>query len=133
MPKSNTSRCPCGFKQDANGMCQYDVFYTNVPFGQGGLKRALSPSQKTLDPQRIELGKWLFFDPILSESKNQSCAHCHHPDNGFSDGKKTSPGQKRSAPSLWNTAFLPNYFWDGRAKTLEEQALQPIISKNEMS
>ncbi|MBI4569262.1 MAG: cytochrome-c peroxidase [Planctomycetes bacterium] len=97
--------------------------------------------------ERRELGRLLFFDPILSAENNLSCAHCHHPDLGFADGRARALGRggaglgpartggvplRRGAPSLWNAAFAPALFWDGRAATLEEQAAGPITAPDEM-
>lgn len=88
--------------------------------------------------ERIELGKMLFFDPRLSGDKNMSCATCHNPSLGWSDGLPTAKGVKskvlpRATPTIVNTAFNPLQMWDGREKTLESQALGPIKSKDEMN
>jgi parallel beta-helix repeat protein len=97
---------------------------------------------------RAALGRVLFFDPVLSGDNNISCATCHHPDLGFSDGRGLSMGKggrglgperaggavvRRGAPSIWNSAFNHRQFWDGRAADLEEQALGPIKSEIEMA
>ena len=89
-----------------------------------------------VDP-KAELGKKLFFDPILSKTGTVSCASCHKPDHGFSDDKPVSEGingQKgdRNTPTVFNTANLKFLFWDGRAQSLEEQALGPIKNPKEM-
>ena len=86
----------------------------------------------------IELGKLFFFDPRLSGSNQISCSSCHSPDVSWTDGKEKSVGHdhaktKRNAPSLQNIWFFKNYFWDGRAESLEQQALGPIISEGEMN
>jgi cytochrome c peroxidase len=98
--------------------------------------------------ERAELGRLLFFDPILSGDNDISCATCHHPDLGFSDGRGLSMGKggrglgperaggavvRRGAPTLWNSAFNHMQFWDGRAPDLEEQAKGPITSEIEMA
>jgi len=95
----------------------------------------------------VELGRLLFFDPILSGDDKTSCAHCHHPDHGFTDGRETGmgfgsegagPGRAggvvlgRNTPTLWNAAFNHRQFWDGRAADLEEQAEGPITHPDEM-
>ncbi len=85
----------------------------------------------------LELGKKLFFDPILSKNGTVSCASCHKPEHGFADDKPTSEGingQKgdRNTPTVFNTAHLKLLFWDGRAKSLEEQAIGPIQNPKEM-
>jgi len=105
------------------------------------------PSDAKQDP-RVELGRLLFFDPILSGANDVSCATCHHPDLGFSDGRRLSMGKggkglgaerlggdviKRGAPTIWNATFNHKQFWDGRAETLEEQAKGPITNEHEMA
>lgn len=86
---------------------------------------------------KVELGKRLFFDPILSLDGTVSCASCHKPDHAFADDKPTSEGIKgqkgdRNTPTVFNTKNLKFLFWDGRAKSLEEQALGPIENPIEM-
>lgn len=95
------------------------------------------PAGSLNSPERIELGRLLFFDPVLSGDNSVSCAHCHHPDRGFADGRDFSVGIRgqrtgRGAPTIWNAAFNKEQFWDGRATTLEEQAKGPIQSTVEM-
>lgn len=85
-----------------------------------------------------ELGKLLFFDPILSGNKTISCASCHKPAFAFADTSSVSLGVKkrkgsRNTPSAMNLSLQPVFFWDGRAKTLEEQALAPIENPLEMN
>jgi len=97
----------------------------------------LRPAGSLNTPERIELGRLLFFDPLLSGDNQISCAHCHHPDRGFADGRDFSIGIRgqrtgRSAPTVWNAAFNKEQFWDGRAATLEDQAKGPIQSPVEM-
>lgn len=96
------------------------------------------PSDNQLTPERISLGKKLFFDPRLSGSNWISCATCHNPALGWSDGLKLAIGHnmqvlKRATPSILNTAYQKIQFWDGRERTLERQALHPISSSEEMS
>ena len=103
----------------------------------GGLKSALPIPRNGFSPQQIDLGRLLFFDPILSKDGTISCASCHNPYQGFADGKPISIGvngavQTRSAPTLWNVAYLNSFFWDGRAQTLEEQIQGPLYSPIEM-
>ncbi len=88
--------------------------------------------------QEIELGKTLFFDTRLSFNQTQSCATCHNPTLGFSDGMAAGIGAKggrvgRNAPHLVNLAWGSIFFWDGRAATLEQQALGPIAAGGEMN
>jgi len=88
--------------------------------------------------EEAELGKSLFFEKRLSFNGTMSCATCHDPEQGMGDGKRFSAGAsgktlKRHTPHLYNLARNGSFFWDGRAKTLEEQALMPIESADEMN
>jgi cytochrome c peroxidase len=79
----------------------------------------------------------LFFDKRLSRDRSISCASCHDPAKGYSDGRARAVGISRAtlsrrSPSLLNTAYNSSQFWDGRAKSLEEQAVAPILSRHEM-
>ncbi len=90
------------------------------------------------DTATIELGKKLFFDRRLSGDGTMSCATCHIPEMAFSDGMDISlsyPTTKnwRNTPTLINITFHKSFFWDGRAKSLEEQALFPVMSSFEMN
>lgn len=95
------------------------------------------PPDNMMTPARVELGKSLFFDPRLSGSNWISCTTCHNPALGWSDGLPTAIGNgmkvlDRATPTVLNTAYQKFQFWDGRAKTLEEQALGPIQAEIEM-
>lgn len=95
------------------------------------------PDDEPHSAREVELGKKLYFDPRLSKNKNQSCATCHNPDLGLSDGVAMGIGSSgdivgRNAPHVYNLAWGSIFFWDGRAATLEEQALGPIVSEVEM-
>jgi len=84
------------------------------------------------------LGKLLFFDPILSKNNTISCASCHKPAHAFADTSAVSLGVGgakgvRNTPSAMNVALQSIFFWDGRAKSLEEQALAPIQNPIEMN
>ena len=90
-------------------------------------------------PERARLGRWLFFDTRLSADNTVACATCHRPDHAFSEPTAVSTGiggqkGRRKAPSLVNQAdaLLPHFFWDGRAGSLEDQALGPIGNPIEM-
>jgi len=96
------------------------------------------PEDNTATPARIELGKHLFFDPRLSGANFISCATCHNPALGWSDGQPTAIGNGmqalgRASPTIINTAYQKFQFWDGRATTLEAQALGPIVDAGEMN
>jgi cytochrome c peroxidase len=129
-----TKDCPVGFNTKG-GLCYYASPYV-TEVGKG-LATGFKPDKDGLDPLKISLGKLLFFDPLLSGDEDVSCAHCHQPYKGFADGLDHRVGRqgtklKRSAPSLWNTAFRKSWFWDGRAHSLEQQVLGPIESPDEM-
>lgn len=86
---------------------------------------------------KAELGKLLFFDPILSRDQSISCASCHRPELAFADTGAVSVGiggskGTRNTPSAMNLRLQKEFFWDGRAKSLEEQALAPIANPFEM-
>ena len=87
---------------------------------------------------RIALGKWLFFDPRLSRDRNMSCASCHNPSLGWSDGLPKARGFQsqqlgRATPTVINTAYNSIQMWDGRKKDLEDQATGPMEAKTEMN
>jgi cytochrome c peroxidase len=101
-----------------------------------GLQAAF-PDLPPVDHDRAELGRLLFYDPVLSADNSMSCASCHHPDLGFSDGRTVAVGVnniglRRNTLSLWNVAFNQSFFWDGRVNSLEEQALIPLTHADEM-
>jgi cytochrome c peroxidase len=90
-----------------------------------------------LTPERIALGRKLYFDTRLSRDGTLACATCHDVSRGFTDHRSVSEGigdhlGKRSAPTTMNAALLQGQFWDGRAATLEEQAKLPILNPIEM-
>lgn len=134
--------CPPGFKLNEDNKCisqnlylQYDSS-NNV--GVGGLQTGLPKVRDGFTPQEIDLGRYLFFDPVLSFDGSMSCATCHAPAKGFSDGLPTSIGNHnlkldRGAPTLWNVAYLSRLFWDGRANSLEEQLEGSLFSEEEMA
>ena len=90
------------------------------------------PEDNPITVDGVVLGQHLFFDPILSADSTISCASCHLPEKAFTDGTKVSVGVngnvgRRSSMSLVNIAYAFNdLFWDGRANSLEAQALEPI-------
>ena len=86
----------------------------------------------------IDLGKKLFFDPILSQDRSISCGSCHKPELAFADNRSFSRGVndslgKRNTPSVMNMASRSHFFYDGRASSLEEQAIGPIENPIEMN
>jgi len=117
------------------------------------------PSDNPMTTQKIQLGKQLFWDPILSGNKDIACVSCHHPNHGYAENLDLSIGVggeglsntrkegvlvKRNSQTILNTAFngidgegfyqanQAPMFWDSRSKSLEEQAIEPILSAEEM-
>jgi cytochrome c peroxidase len=95
------------------------------------------PRNNQMTPAKIELGRNLFFDARLSVDGRISCASCHDPKLAFTDGRVVAEGVEgrrgpRNSPSLLNAMFNTGQFWDGRADTLEDQAVQPLVNPLEM-
>ncbi|MDA0698868.1 MAG: right-handed parallel beta-helix repeat-containing protein [Chloroflexi bacterium] len=102
-----------------------------VPFPQPVVNSA-NPST----PEKVELGRLLFFDAALSSNNQLACASCHNPALGFADGKPLAQGGAtlaRNTPALYGVAYSQTLFWDGRAPTLEEQSLTPLTNHAEMA
>jgi len=90
-----------------------------------------------LTEQGIELGRWLFYDPLLSSDNTVSCASCHKPELSFSDSVPLSTGVRgqltlRNTMPLINLAWDRKFFWDGRAHRLEDAVLMPVANRGEM-
>ena len=136
-----STRCPPSFERTPRGTCElrdlYQFYDSLEGAGLGGTQTALPANREGFTPAEIDLGRYLFFDPLLSGDRTLSCASCHRPDQGFSDGRPRSIGiggqdVGRAAPTLWNVAFLKSFFWDARANSLEQQAAGPMFSGKEM-
>ena len=109
-----------------------------LPVGLGTLPQLKIPSDNPQTSQKVELGRTLFFNADLSGDHSMSCASCHDPASGFSDGKPLAIGfhgkqLRRHTPTVLNTAYNSSQFWDGRALSLEQQAAGPITSTAEMN
>src|SRR6476660_1562649 len=96
------------------------------------------PANNPYSEQKRALGEALFHDTRLSIDNSRACASCHDPAKGLADGKvqgRGVPGRalKRHTPTLWNLAWSAPVFWDGRARSLEEQVAGPIESPDEMA
>lgn len=103
-----------------------------------GLPPVFWPADNYYTPEKAELGRLLYFDKRLSADGTVSCATCHAPEHAFTDGAPVSTGIKgqkggRSAPTVINRAYSTLQFWDGRARSLEEQAKGPIANPIEMT
>jgi len=97
-----------------------------------------APADNRPTPERVELGKMLFFDPRLSGNGTISCASCHNPAFAWTDRLPLGVGTNdkalgRHTPTILNAAFNEVQMWDGRFSTLEEQALGPMMSTAEMN
>jgi len=123
-----SSNCPeTGLYQDNKGQCRPKVPYTKTNAPYNGLWK-FPQKEIILSPQKIDLGRLLFFDPILAHDEKTSCASCHDPKKAFSGDK---PGL-RSVPGLVNLAYNPKFFWDGRTDTVDAQLQAPLLSPLEM-
>lgn len=132
----------------------YDVYQTPtfaaapapLPSGTHALRPAMTqrfpqvqlPADNPLTEEGVALGRQLFHDTRLSVNQSQSCASCHDQTHAFADARRFSPGAqqqqgKRNAMPLFNLAWQPSFFWDGRAATLREQVLMPIQDAHEMN
>lgn len=114
-------------------------FEPSIPTGiSKSLWRRKIPADNPLTRAKVLLGEKLYFDKRLSSDGTTSCATCHDPANAFTDhlavaiGVQSKSGM-RNAPTILNTMFTENLFWDGRASSLEEQAKQPILNPFEMA
>lgn len=122
-----------------------DVAPAAAPYDRQAAKAAFRrpaeipfPGDNAFTPARAELGKALFFDPRLSAAGSISCASCHNPGFAWGDGlpKGIGHGTKpvgRRTPTILNLAWGELFFWDGRASSLEEQALGPMAAPGEMN
>jgi cytochrome c peroxidase len=131
--------------------CQETEFQPLGDFEIGALPvEVIAPANNPITEEKIKLGRLLFFDPILSANNKISCASCHSPSKGFTDGLQRSVGftddlkTTRNSPTILNAAFngmnhagvydseLSPMFYDNRASSLEEQSLGPLLSPVEM-
>jgi cytochrome c peroxidase len=136
------TRCPPSFELTARGVCEfrdrYQLYDSLQNRGVGGTRTSLPAHRDGFTPAQIDLGRYLFFDPMLSGDGTMSCGSCHRPDKGLADGRPRSVGvggkdAGRAAPTLWNVAFLQRLTWDARAESLEAQAEGPLFSPIEMA
>ena len=98
---------------------------------------APTPDDNPSTAAKVELGKQLYFDPRLSVNGTVSCNSCHNVMEGGDDCRCVGMGilgrtGERNSPTVWNAAFMPSQFWDGRAETLEDQAGGPMVAAPEM-
>lgn len=109
-----------------------------VPLGIAeSLWRRRIPNDNPLTVDKVKLGQTLYFDKRLSKDGTVSCATCHDPAIAFTDSNVVAKGVAaktgtRSAPTILNAMFNESFFWDGRAASLEEQIMSPLLSPFEM-
>lgn len=111
-----------------------------VPKDLSSLQKELGLEEDKLFLQRVSLGEKLFYEKELSLGKDISCASCHSFKKGGADGLSTAIGHKNqknpfhlNTPTVLNTAFSKQYFWNGRSETLQDQAKGPLQAKFEMA
>jgi len=117
-----------------------DIPYSPQPYTiikPAGFLQILIPADNPMTYDGVQLGRRLFYDAILSKDSSISCSSCHLPQGNFTDNLAFSKGVdgvvgRRSAMALLNVAYSNNLFWDGRSKTLEDQALIPVEDPIEM-
>jgi len=108
-----------------------------LPIVPTGLPPVPVPADNPMSVAKVELGKALYFEKRMSKDGTVSCATCHDPKTGWTEHRATSEGiagqtGDRNSPTVINAAYMPVQFWDGRAQSLEEQALGPIENPIEM-
>ena len=96
------------------------------------------PDANRLSPEKIAIGRQLFHDRRLSRDGSLSCSSCHEPRRAFTDGRVVARGiggarGERNVPTIVNRAWGASFFWDGRAATLEQQVVQPILHPDELA
>jgi cytochrome c peroxidase len=127
---------PAGGNRSSAGS-ETSTFPKDGPKVPLGLVPIFWPKDNPYTPQKAELGWLLYFDKRLSVDQSVACVSCHDPKFAFTDGQRFSKGIRgqlgdRSAPTVINRAYSLDQFWDGRAKSLEEQAKGPIENPIEM-
>lgn len=131
----------CGRPETATPVSPWEAANPVVPLPASplGADIDLASLEEPPTPERVRLGRWLFYDTRLSADGTISCASCHRPEHAFSEPIPVSlgiGGQRgtRKAPTFVNQAVTvyPHFFWDGRAASFEEQALMPIENPVEM-
>lgn len=126
------------YQKSALGDLIGDVDVTQPPQGLDPIVwEAFIPEANKMTPERVELGRELYFDVRLSHDGTVACATCHDVTRGFTDQQKVSEGirsqlGRRNSPTTLNVALLQTLFLDGRSPSLEHQARMPLINPIEM-
>lgn len=127
-----------GFGENRSPMFYSTIKKNNTLFAPGIFNANKYLDDNTTTPEKIALGKKLFFDKQLSAGNRRSCATCHNPAKAFTDGLSTSiaidghTSLPRNAPTLWNAALQRNLFLDSRSVSLEDQVMQVLNNAKEM-
>jgi len=124
--------CAFAFHNSDHATEPYQLKY---PPNFGG--RFIIPADNPTTRQGVALGRMLFYEELLSANNKISCASCHQQTRAFTDGRQFSVGvdgslTKRNAMSLTNLLWVRSLFWDGRAASLEAQAVVPLTDPHEM-
>lgn len=104
-----------------------------------GLPAVPEPAHNPLTPEKVSLGRKLFFDRRLSINETFSCAMCHVPEQGFTSNEMSTAlgvegrSVKRNTPTLYNVGYFDRLFHDGREENLEQQVWSPLLARNEMA
>jgi len=133
-PASGAAQAAAAAPESSQPAPQGTPFEVKVPLGLPPLP---IPEDNPMTVEKIELGKMLYFDKRVSADGTVSCATCHDPKMAWAEHLPTSKGiheqvGERNAPTVINAAYATTQFWDGRAKTLEEQAVGPVANPIEM-
>lgn len=121
-----------------NDKANHETLEVLLPKGLDAGKQSIYvPQDNPLTRAKIELGRQLYFDKRLSSDGTVSCADCHHPDNGYAKDTQFGVGVRgqtgnRNSPTSYNRIMSKAQFWDGRADSLEAQAVGPIANPIEM-
>ena len=137
-PALITSMAVIGLALGLGGAVQADEYAQYRDFFEPLPAMPPIPGNNSMTQARVELGRMLFFEPRISASGVISCATCHNPALGYTDRIPRAVGHdgqvgERNTPTVLNSGFFDAQFWDGRAATLEEQALGPIEAEVEMA
>ncbi|MGG9960177.1 cytochrome-c peroxidase [Ferruginibacter sp. SUN106] len=127
-----------GLAENKSPMFYSSIKKNNTLFDAGVFDVNKYLDDNTISPEKIALGKRLFFDTQLSVDNRRSCATCHNPAKAFTDGLSTSVAMDghtalpRNAPTIWNAALQRNLFFDNRSSSLEDQVMQVLNNAKEM-
>src|SRR5262245_3361599 len=127
-----------GLLVSCNRQAQPEAFTPEIqplPQQLAGYEAMVIPADNPLTPEKVALGRQLFFDERLSGDGSRSCYSCHVCEHGLTDGLPKAVGAfnkqlPRSSPTLWNISYHKEFYWDGRSKSLEEQAMAAWTKAN---